>query len=134
MQALPPGLREEFEEELKRGLRQAYPERDGVVVMPFRRVFVVARRLSRPVRPARPGQDAPVPLSFFVPAEPGPDASDGWSPTDAACSLWSEDHLHGVAVSGFLARAAEAEVAARGRDDLRRRGGRSTCSDPPGAG
>ncbi|WP_445257305.1 acyl-CoA thioesterase domain-containing protein [Nocardioides aurantiacus] len=63
-----------------------------------------------------------MPLSFFVPAEPAPDGparTDAWSPTDAACSLWSDDHLHGVAVSGFLARAAEAEVAARGRDDLR---------------
>lgn len=44
VQALPPGLREQFEEELKEQLRAAYPERDGVVVMPFRRVFVVARR------------------------------------------------------------------------------------------
>lgn len=57
-----------------------------------------------------------MPLSFFVPAE---DRAAGWMPTDAACSLWSDDHLHGVAVSGFLARAAEAEVAAQGRDDLR---------------
>ncbi|ROR90027.1 methyltransferase domain-containing protein [Nocardioides aurantiacus] len=44
VQALPEGLRGEFEEELKQQLRAAYPERDGVVVMPFRRVFAVARR------------------------------------------------------------------------------------------
>lgn len=44
VQALPDDLRAEFEGELKQQLRAAYPERDGVVVMPFRRVFVVARR------------------------------------------------------------------------------------------
>lgn len=38
--ALPGGLREEFQEELRRRLRAAYP--DGV--MAFRRVFVVARK------------------------------------------------------------------------------------------
>ncbi len=43
LQALPDSLRAEFEEELKRRLRVAYPEHDGVVVLPFRRVFVVAR-------------------------------------------------------------------------------------------
>jgi trans-aconitate 2-methyltransferase len=43
LQALPDDLRPQFERELRAGLRQAYPERDGVVVMPFRRVFVVAR-------------------------------------------------------------------------------------------
>lgn len=43
LQALPDGLRPQFEEELKKRLRKAYPERNGSVVMPFRRVFVVAR-------------------------------------------------------------------------------------------
>ncbi len=43
LQALPDDLRPGFEEEYKRRLREAYPERDGAVVLPFRRVFVVAR-------------------------------------------------------------------------------------------
>ena len=42
LQALPDDLRPAFEEEFKRRLREAYPERDGAVVLPFRRVFVVA--------------------------------------------------------------------------------------------
>ena len=42
LQALPPGLREEFEEEFKRRLREAYPDRGHGVVLPFRRIFVVA--------------------------------------------------------------------------------------------
>jgi trans-aconitate 2-methyltransferase len=42
LQALPDDLRPAFEDELKRRLRQAYPD-DGLgVVMPFRRVFVAA--------------------------------------------------------------------------------------------
>lgn len=41
--ALPAGLREQFAEEFRRRLRTAYPAHDGVVVMPFRRVFAVAR-------------------------------------------------------------------------------------------
>ncbi len=44
LQALPDELRPAFEEEFKRRLREIYPERGGVVVLPFRRVFVVARR------------------------------------------------------------------------------------------
>jgi trans-aconitate 2-methyltransferase len=44
LQALPEELRLGFEQEFKRRLREAYPERDGAVVLPFRRVFVVARR------------------------------------------------------------------------------------------
>jgi len=44
LQALPGDLRPAFEEEFKRRLRAAYPERDGRVVLPFRRIFVVARR------------------------------------------------------------------------------------------
>ncbi len=43
LEALPDELRRDFEAEYKRRLREAYPERDGAVVMPFRRVFVVAR-------------------------------------------------------------------------------------------
>ena len=43
LQALPDDLRPGFEAEFKRRLRAAYPERDGRVVLPFRRVFVVAR-------------------------------------------------------------------------------------------
>jgi len=43
LQALPDDLRPRFEEEFKRRLQAAYPEREGRVVLPFRRVFVVAR-------------------------------------------------------------------------------------------
>lgn len=44
LQTLPDVLREEFVAEYQRRLRAAYPERDGAVVLPFRRVFAVARR------------------------------------------------------------------------------------------
>ena len=43
LEALPAGLREEFEEEFKARLRAAYPRRGYGVLLPFRRVFVVAR-------------------------------------------------------------------------------------------
>jgi len=43
LQALPDDLRSEFEREFKARLRAAYPARDGRVVLPFRRVFVVAQ-------------------------------------------------------------------------------------------
>jgi trans-aconitate 2-methyltransferase len=43
LQALPDDLRPGFEEEFRARLRTAYPEADGQVVLPFRRVFVVAR-------------------------------------------------------------------------------------------
>ena len=43
LQALPDELRPAFQEEFRRRLRTAYPEREGRVVLPFRRVFVVAR-------------------------------------------------------------------------------------------
>jgi trans-aconitate 2-methyltransferase len=43
LEALPPDLREWFEAEFKERLKMAYPVRDGSVVLPFRRVFVVAR-------------------------------------------------------------------------------------------
>jgi len=44
LQALPDDLRPAFEETYRARLRAAYPERDGVVVLPFRRVLAVARR------------------------------------------------------------------------------------------
>jgi len=43
LQALPDGLREEFEDEFKTRLRAAYPPRAPGVVLPFPRVFAVAR-------------------------------------------------------------------------------------------
>jgi trans-aconitate 2-methyltransferase len=43
LQALPHDVRPAFEEEFKRRLRAAYPEHDGRVVLPFRRIFVVAQ-------------------------------------------------------------------------------------------
>jgi trans-aconitate 2-methyltransferase len=42
LQALPDELRPGFEREFKARLRAAYPATDGRVVLPFRRVFVVA--------------------------------------------------------------------------------------------
>ncbi len=44
LQALPDDLRPSFEAEFKRRLAAAYPERPYGVVLPFRRIFVVARR------------------------------------------------------------------------------------------
>lgn len=44
LQALPDGLRLEFEGELKERLRAAYPDDGRGVVLPFRRIFAVARR------------------------------------------------------------------------------------------
>lgn len=41
--ALPADLFERFAEELRQRLREAYPARAGKVVLPFRRIFVVAR-------------------------------------------------------------------------------------------
>ncbi|GAA2146689.1 methyltransferase domain-containing protein [Nocardioides koreensis] len=43
LQALPDDLRADFEEEFKRRLRAAYPQHHYGVVLPFRRIFVVAR-------------------------------------------------------------------------------------------
>ncbi|MBM7516347.1 methyltransferase domain-containing protein [Nocardioides nitrophenolicus] len=43
LQALPDDLRPRFEEELKARLRAAYPDEGHGVVLPFRRIFVVAR-------------------------------------------------------------------------------------------
>ena len=54
----------------------------------------------------------PSDLSFF--------RADGHQlvPTDMARSLWSDNQMHGVAISGALARCAEQAVRAAGRDDL----------------
>jgi trans-aconitate 2-methyltransferase len=43
LQALPDDLRPAFEDEFKRRLRAAYPQRGGRVVLPFRRIFAVAQ-------------------------------------------------------------------------------------------
>ena len=42
LQALPDDLRPAFEAEFKRRLAAAYPEHEYGVVLPFRRIFVVA--------------------------------------------------------------------------------------------
>jgi acyl-coenzyme A thioesterase PaaI-like protein len=52
-------------------------------------------------------------ISFFT-----LDGSD-LVPTSLACSMWSDDQMHGVALSGALARAAQRALAAAGRTDLR---------------
>src|SRR4051794_35798278 len=52
-------------------------------------------------------------IAFFIPA------GDDLVPTPLACSMWSDDQLHGVAVSGALARAAELRLRGTGRADLR---------------
>ena len=46
IQALPDDLRPRFVEEFKRRLRAVYPTIDGRVVLPFRRIFVVARAVA----------------------------------------------------------------------------------------
>ena len=46
LQALPGDLRERFEREYGAALRQAYPAASYGTVLPFRRVFVVARRTA----------------------------------------------------------------------------------------
>lgn len=51
-------------------------------------------------------------LAFFRATE------DGFEPTSMAVSLWGDDHLHGVAISGLLARTLEATVRDAGRGDL----------------
>ena len=52
-------------------------------------------------------------LSFFT------SDGDALVPTELACSLWSEDQMHGVALSGALARALERAVSDLGRTELR---------------
>lgn len=44
LEALPDRLRPGFEAAFKARLAVAYPERDGRVTLPFRRIFCVARR------------------------------------------------------------------------------------------
>lgn len=44
LQALPAELREQFVAEFKEKLRTPYPDRPGGVLLPFRRVFFVARK------------------------------------------------------------------------------------------
>jgi trans-aconitate 2-methyltransferase len=44
LQALPTALRSEFEAAYKAALRSAYPARPYGTVLPFRRVFAVARK------------------------------------------------------------------------------------------
>lgn len=51
-------------------------------------------------------------LSFFT------RDGDRLVPTHMAKSLWADNHMHGVAQSAALARAAEVEVARLGREDL----------------
>jgi hypothetical protein len=53
-------------------------------------------------------------LSFFTLGD-----RDALVPTELACSLWSDDQVHGVALSGALARSLEHAVAETGRGDLR---------------
>lgn len=53
------------------------------------------------------------PISFFT------RAGDDLLPAQLACSMWSDDQMHGVALSGALAWAAERRLAAAGRTDLR---------------
>jgi hypothetical protein len=52
-------------------------------------------------------------LSFFT------GSGDDLVPADLARSLWGENQMHGVALSGALARGLERRVAELGRDDLR---------------
>lgn len=44
---------------------------------------------------------------------------DDLVPAPLACSMWSDDQMHGVALSGALAWAAEQALVAAGRTDLR---------------
>jgi trans-aconitate 2-methyltransferase len=55
LEALPDGPRQEFEAEFRAALRAAYPATRHGTVLPFRRVFVVAR----PPRGGSPGAGAP---------------------------------------------------------------------------
>lgn len=43
LEALPVDIRSRFEREFKKRLNDAYPPHNGTVILPFRRVFVVAR-------------------------------------------------------------------------------------------
>jgi hypothetical protein len=52
-------------------------------------------------------------LAFFTPD------GDSLAPTPLACSMWSSDQMHGVALSGALARAVERKAAESGLGELR---------------
>ena len=52
-------------------------------------------------------------LSFFTRAD-----GESLLPTELACSLWSDDQVHGVALSGALARSLERALADTDRADL----------------
>jgi hypothetical protein len=60
------------------------------------------------------GKNPLMELSFFTLGD-----ADVLVPTELACSLWSDDQMHGVALSGALARSLEHAVAETGRSDLR---------------
>jgi trans-aconitate 2-methyltransferase len=61
LQALSAEQRQEFEPEYRELLRQAYPEQPTGTVLPFRRVFVVARRIGdRPPDDPEPRADTRV--------------------------------------------------------------------------
>ena len=60
------------------------------------------------------GKNRRMELSFFTRGE-----GDVLVPTPLACSLWSDDQVHGVALSGALARALEGAVLDAGRNELR---------------
>ena len=53
-------------------------------------------------------------LSMFTAGD-----GDQLVPTDVARSMWSRDQMHGVAVSGAMARAIERALPGRPGDDLR---------------
>lgn len=53
-------------------------------------------------------------LSFWTRGD-----GDALVPTELACSLWSDDQVHGVALSGALARGLEQAATATGRSELR---------------
>ncbi|MGB0099539.1 MAG: trans-aconitate 2-methyltransferase [Nocardioides sp.] len=54
LEALPGRLRVDFETELKRRLALAYPRRPHGVVLPFRRIFVVAQPPARRIEGEKP--------------------------------------------------------------------------------
>lgn len=54
-------------------------------------------------------------LAFFT----SDDGGASLVATDLAVSSWGKDHLHGVAVSGALARALEQRLGQEGREELR---------------
>lgn len=56
-------------------------------------------------------------ISFFT--RPPTGHGDVLLPEPLACSMWSKDQMHGVALSGALAWAAERRLAEAGRTDLR---------------